>query len=279
MRKEKVMSSISQKRRAAPDTNHLTKEDAMKTGKTKKVTYRGPVYITLAAGFLVIIAGLIAQPVMAKSMSWFGQQKSPDEIVQTLTDRLDLTAEQVEAIRPIITEKHQKMNEIRGKSGTERREGRKGMQKLKWDTNMKLGEILTEEQVDRYLELRHEQRGKKHRGKFGDRKMKRGFDKTSEQVIERLSSRLKLSEEQEVKIAPIIKESIEKRKEIFDKYRDEGLRVKESMRSEMQNVGDKTHAQLSTILDDSQIKELNALKEERRERTDRRMHRIEPKGF
>ena len=29
MRKEKVMNSISQKRKAAPDTNHVTKEGAM----------------------------------------------------------------------------------------------------------------------------------------------------------------------------------------------------------------------------------------------------------
>ena len=243
------------------------------------MTYRGPVYITLAAGFLVIIASLIAQPLMAKSRGWFGPQKSPDEIVQTLTDRLDLTAEQVETIRPIITEKHQKMNEIRGKSDTERREGRMEMQKLKWDTNMKLGEILTEEQVDRYLELRQEQRGEKHKGKFGDRKMSRGFNKTPEQVIERLNARLQLTKEQVVQIEPIIKESIEKRKEIFDKYRDEGLRVRESMRSEMQSIGDETHAQLSTILNDSQRKELNAIKEERHERRDRCMNRPGPMGY
>jgi len=273
------MNTKNQDRKTAQDKNHLTKEDNMKTNETKKRIIRGPVYITLTVGFLIIALGLIAQPLMAKSKGRFGPPRSPDEIVQTLTDRLDLTAEQVEAIRPIIEEKTLRMNEIRDRSGTDRQAVRTEMQKLRWNTELKLGEILTEEQVDKYLELRQEQREKMHRGKFSKGKMGRGFNKTPEQVIERLSARLDLTEEQAVEIEPIIRESIEKKREIFDRYREQGITVRESMRSEMQGIGDETHDRLATVLTDEQMEELLIIKQEKRARMEDRMNRPGPMGF
>jgi Spy/CpxP family protein refolding chaperone len=272
------VSTKNQDRKAAPDKNHLTKEDTMKTVKTAKRISRGPIYLTLAAGFIIAL-GLITQPLMAKNKGRFGPPRSPDEIVQTMTDRLDLTSEQVEAIRPIIEEKALKMSEIRDRSGTDRRAVRTEMQKLRWNTEMKLGEILTEEQVDKYIELRQEQREKMHRGKFRREKMGGGFNKTPEQVIERLSARLDLTEEQAVEIEPIIKESIEKKRQIFDKYSEQGIQVRESMRNEMQSIGDETHDRLSTVLTNEQMEELLIIKEEKRARMEERRNSPRSRGF
>jgi hypothetical protein len=267
------VNTKNQDSKAAPDKNHLTKEDVMKTNGIKKGISRGPIYITLGVGFLIIALGLITQPLMAKSKGRFGLPRSPDAIVQTMTDRLDLTPEQVEAIRPIIKEKTRKMNEIRDRSGTDRRAFRTEMQKLRWNTEMKFDEILTEEQIDKYIELRQEQREKMHRGKFRRGKMGGGFNKTPEQVIERLSARLDLTEEQTVEIEPIIKDSIEKKREIFDKYSGQGIQSRESMRSEMQSIGDDTHDRLSAVLTDEQMEELLIMKEENRARSEERMNR------
>ena len=171
------------------------------------------------------------------------------------------------------------MNEIRDRKGSYRKETRSEMHKLMLDTDMQMGRILTDEQVDKYLELKQEHREQMHRGKFRGKKMRGQFNKTPEQEIERLSTILDLSEEQTVRIEPIIKESMEKRQEVFDKYRDQGQQVRQAMRNEMQAIGDETHEQFSTILTAEQMEELNAIQEERRAKMDRRLDRPGHRGF
>ncbi len=251
------------------DKKNETKEVTMKADNIKKKrATRYAVFTVLAAGFIIIAFGLIAQPIMAKGRGWYGPGRSADEIVQTLTDRLDLTAEQIEAVRPIIEEKTELMKEIRDEKGAYRKQTRSEMHKLMMNTDIQLGRILTDDQVDKYLELKLEQREQMQRGKFRGGKMRGQFSKTPEQKIERLSTILDLTEEQTEQIEPIIKESMEKRQE-----------VRQAMRDEMHAIGDETHGQLSTILTDDQIEKLNSIKEERRARMDSRMDRSGRMGF
>jgi len=252
----------------------LQKEEAMKADTINK-NRRGIRYVLLAAGLFIIITGLAVQPLMAKSRGWSGPRYSPEEILQTLTERLDLTAEQINVIRPIIEEKHRKMIEIGDELGDDRKAARTERMKLKWEAEMQLGAILTDEQVDKYLELKEERREQRHRGKFGDGRMGRGLNRSPEQMLERMSSRLGLTEEQAAQAEPILKESIAKRRAVFDKYSGQKLTEKESMRNEMQSIGDETHAQLSTILTDEQMETLNKIKEEKRSR----FNRDNPVGF
>jgi len=268
------MNKSIRKREATSDKKPLTKEDTMKAiNHEKRSVGRYAIFTVLATGFIIIAFGLIAQPLMAKGKGRFGPPRSPDEIVQTLTDRLELSAEQIEKVRPIIEEKLLLMNGIRDRKGNFRKETRSEMHRLQMDTDMQLGRILTDEQVDKYLELKQEQREMRHSGKGRGGKMRGQFNKSPEWKIERLSTILDLTEDQTVQIEPIIKESMEKRQEIFDKYRDQDQQVRQAMRSEMQAIGDETHAQLSTILTDEQMEELNTLREERHTRMERRMDR------
>jgi Spy/CpxP family protein refolding chaperone len=268
--KEKVMNTNNQKRDASPDANHLIKEDIMnKTRKIRKGREMYAFFATLAVVVLIAAFGLMAQPMLAEAKGRFGPPKSADEIMQTLTERLDLTPEQAEAVRPLIEDKINVHKEIREKKDTDRKARRAEMRKLRWNTEIRLSEILTDEQVDKYLELKQEQRKEFKRGRHGGGWMKKGMHKDPEQVIERLRTRLDLTEEQAVQAGPIIKESIDKRRAVFEKYREQGLKVKQAMRSEMQVIGDVTHAELATILSDEQIEELNAMKEEKRARIEK----------
>ena len=252
----------------------------MKTDNIKKKSNgRYAIFTILATGFLIITFGLIAQPLMAKGKGRFGPPRSPDEIVQTLTDRLDLSAEQAEAVRPIIEEKSLSMQEIRDKKGANRKEARSEMHRLQLDTDMQLGRILNDEQLDKYLVLKQEQREMRHGGKGRGGKIRGQFNKTPDQEIERLSTILDLTEEQIVQIEPIINESMEKRHEVFDKYRDQGQQVRQAMREEMHAIGDETHEQLSTILNAEQMEELNSIKEERRSKMERHTNRPGHMGF
>ena len=238
-------------------------------------------YLTIALGVsvLIIAIGLVTKPYSAEARGPFGMQKSPEQIVERLTDRLGLTEEQVLAIQPVIEEKVQKMNDIRAKSGTDRQAARIEMQKLRWDTEIKFNDILTEEQIEKYLELRQEQRGKFSRGKSRGDRMGRGFNMTTDQVIERMTGRFNLTGEQAAAIEPIIKESMEKKRAIFDKYGEQKFEVRKAMRNEMRTVGDKTETELSTILTDDQMEDLRTFRDQKREWKDKRMNRPGSTGF
>ncbi len=274
------MNKSNHRMESTSDKKPLSKEDNMKTNNIKKKrTGKYALFTILATGVIIIAFGLIAQPLMAKGKGRFGPPRSPDEIVQTLTDRLELSAEQIEKVRPIIAEKSLLMNEIRDRKGNFRKETRSEMHRLQMDTDMQLGRILTDEQVDKYLELKQEQREMRHSGKGRGGKMRGQFNKSPAWKIERLSTILDLTEDQTVQIEPIIIESMEKRQEVFDKYRDQGQQVRQAMRSEMQAIGNETHEQLSTILTAEQMEELNSIKEERRAQMERRMDRPGHMGF
>jgi flagellar motility protein MotE (MotC chaperone) len=109
--------------------------------------------------------------------------------------------------------------------------------------------------------------------------MGKGFNRTPEQVITRLTDRLVLTEEQAAEIEPIIKESIEKKREVFDKYGEKRQEFRQTMRDEMQAIGDETHKQLSNILTDEQIEDLRTIKEERRARMNKWIGRPGPKRY
>ena len=187
------MNRLNQKKDAAQNKNHVTKEDVMTTaGNKSNRTGKGSFLAAMAAGVLIAAVALTMQPSSADARGFFGSQRSPDQIVERLTDRLDLTAEQVEAIRPIIEEKTLKMNEIKESAGADRRAARTEIQKLRWDTERKLDDILTDEQLEKYLELRQERRDGMNRGKHRGGKMGKGFNRTPEQAIARLTDRLDL---------------------------------------------------------------------------------------
>ena len=274
------MDTKNQKKDASPETNHLIKEETMSNTREKgQRRGRYAFFAALAAVVLIAAVGLIAQPMFAEAKGRFGPPKSADQIMQTLTERLHLTPEQVQAVRPGIEEEVKMRTEIQGKTDTDRKAHRAEIRKLRWYTEGRLSEILTDEQVDKYLELKHEQRKSFRRGRHRGGWMKKGMHKTPEQVIERFRSRLDLSEEQAVQAGPIIKESIEKRRAVFEKYGEQGLKVKQAMRSEMLAISDVTHAELASILSDEQKEELNEMKEEKRARMDRWMDRAGPRGF
>jgi hypothetical protein len=278
--KEKAMNTKNQKRDASSDIKHLIKEDIMNNEKNSgKRKGRYAFFAALSVVILIAAFGLIVEPMFAEARGRFGQPRSADEIMQTLIERLVLTPEQVEAVRPIIEEKVIKRSEIWGAADTDRKERRAEMRKLKWYTEIRLSEILTDEQLDKYLELKQEQRKEFRRNRHRGGWMRKGMHKTPEQVIERLRSRLDLTEEQALQAGPIIEESINKRRAVFEKYREQGLKVKLAMRSEMQAIGDATHTELEAILSDEQVEELDSMREEKRARMERWMDRPGPKGF
>lgn len=153
--------------------NHLRKENSMKTIKNKCLIRNKQFLVMSAVGFFIIALSLVLQPILAEARGRFGPQRSPDEIVQVLTERLDLTDEQVEAIRPIIEEKYQKHNEMRTKREADRRVFRAEMQAIGDETHDQLSTVLTDEQIEELNALQEERRDRM--GKRRNYRGPRGF--------------------------------------------------------------------------------------------------------
>lgn len=86
----------------------------------------------------------------------------PEKQLAHLKDRLQLDDEQVEQIRPIITDAAAKRHAIMERYRSQGRSGmaaaRKEMETLREETESRLGEILSAEQMTVFRELREEQR-------------------------------------------------------------------------------------------------------------------------
>jgi len=85
----------------------------------------------------------------------------PDQLFDTMKERLNLTKEQEEKIRPIIDASRQKKQTIFKKHGEQERENirilEKDMQALDKDIEKQLGSVLTEEQLKKYQKIQEEQ--------------------------------------------------------------------------------------------------------------------------
>jgi Spy/CpxP family protein refolding chaperone len=226
--------------------------------------------ILLITGALLLTVILALKPFNAEAGSRYRSAISPDQIMERMKERLDLTTEQEAAIRPLIEEKVRMLKELREKSGTDRQTRRTEMQKLIWSAEMKLGAILTDEQKGKYLELKQE----RHKWMRRDKRHGMGMREakiSSEQMVSRLKERLELNDKQVAEIQPIIRESAEQRREIFSKYREKRHEMILSMRNEMTALSDKTDARLSGILTDEQRQKFLIFKKERHEHMHKHM--------
>ena len=91
-----------------------------------------------------------------------------------MKERLHLTEEQETKMRPIIEESVQTRREILKSDPQDRSAIKRELQELQWKTDMRLGVILTEEQMKEYEKLREEQSEKVQRGDVQGNRGSRG---------------------------------------------------------------------------------------------------------
>ncbi len=105
---------------------------------------------------------LLAAIFIAQPMSSFARDPSDrnaplEKILSQLKERLKLTEEQETQLRPIIAENLQKRSMIEADSSQGGNTAKVKLQELQWSTDMKLGKVLTEDQMKEYEKLREEQ--------------------------------------------------------------------------------------------------------------------------
>lgn len=96
-------------------------------------------------------------------------------------------------------------------------------------------------------------------------------NKSPEQIMSQLKTRLNLTEDQETKVRPIIETSIQKRREILRNEAQDG----KAKQSALQELRWSTDMQLAKILTEQQMKEYEELREEQ---SDKLQHNYMPHG-
>ena len=94
-----------------------------------------------------------ATPALAQQGQGGRQMLDADERLASLTERLDLTDEQVEQLKPIVEEQTKKQEELFQNAGGDRERMRAEMIELQDETMKQYAEVLTEEQMDQYREM------------------------------------------------------------------------------------------------------------------------------
>lgn len=121
--------------------------------------------LRLAGAMLIGSLGLWTTPLLAQQDSTAQQQKMEraQERLQQIKDRLKLTPEQSEQVRPIVTEEFQQLKAIRDKhSGDSNRRGKlkmaREMRDVQSASDAKLSKVLSKTQMDELKKMREEWR-------------------------------------------------------------------------------------------------------------------------
>ena len=77
--------------------------------------------------------------------------------------------------------------------------------------------------------------------------------KPANQIISAMTTVLKLTDEQEIKIRPIIEEQVKKRNELVKKYQGQGRPGRDSLRDELKDLRISTENQLQYFLTNDQM--------------------------
>ncbi len=112
---------------------------------------------SLAAFMLITAAALLTQPVSAQAGDLSGSWTSPEQMMSLLNERLRLTEEQETRVKSLIDETFKKRSEIIKNGGRDGKSEKSALRELQWSTDMQIGQILTDDQMKEYQELREEE--------------------------------------------------------------------------------------------------------------------------
>jgi hypothetical protein len=90
--------------------------------------------------------------------------------------------------------------------------------------------------------------------------------KTAQQIISAMKTVLRLTDEQEIHIRPIIEEQVKKRNELFKKYRGQGRPGMDSLRDELKDLRISTESQLQYFLTNEQMIKYGYMQQEEDQR-------------
>lgn len=98
-----------------------------------------------------------------------GAQITPEQVVERLAAKLDLTGDQKQQITPIIAERQEKMKALRSDTSLRKYQRGRKMKSVMEESDEKINKVLNEQQRKQYAELKKQMREemKERRGQRG----------------------------------------------------------------------------------------------------------------
>ena len=195
--------------------------------------------------------------------------RSPERIVSHLSEKLDLTAEQQALLTPIIEESFDRHREIERKYGEQERELRRAARAerraVESSVEGQLASILTAEQMEEYQDLRDDRRSKRRDGKrrHGRGDEMRGGRMSPDRALMHLSERLELTGDQEERLLPLIEDSFEQRRELFENLRSQDVIERSAVRLQMGDIDADLEGKVAAVLTTEQMEEFRQIQDER----------------
>lgn len=231
-----------------------------------------PGVLAVAAAAAVLTLGAVSLPAAERPFP----PRSPERIVSRLSEKLDLTAEQEKLLAPIIEEGLTSRRAIEKRYDREERElgraKREEKRAVESDVEGLLASVLTAEQMQEYQELKDDRRSHRRGGarRHGRGEGKRGARMSPDRVLMHLSERLELTADQEDRLLPIVEESFEQRRELFESMRSREVVDRCEMRRQMEDLDAGIEERAAAVLTPAQMKEFRQIREERHSRRSER---------
>ena len=181
----------------------------------------------------------------------------PAQLLADLKARLNLSQEQIAQVRPIMQEQSQALRELiekyQGQGFVGMRSLKNELEQLREETNKQLEPILSAEQM-RELTAFHEELQAQFHEKLRDR------------IISGLMQQLGVTQEQADQMLPILRENLQKRRELIEKYQGQGPAGFRSFRKENQELQQQLEQQLGSFLTVEQFQKYRELQQRVQER-------------
>lgn len=200
---------------------------------------------------VLLVSGVAAQEPQDK------RDFQPAQFLTDLRERLKLTEDQTAQIRPLIQEQVQNLRDLMEQYKTQGIAGRQSLQaeiqKFREEVKSKITPLLTDAQ-------------KQELQKYYEEIREKANETVKEGIVKNFADRLKLTQEQLKQVTPVLKENIEKRRELVEKFQEQGREAIKSFREEHQKLEEETAQRLKDLLNSDQLKELQELQEELKEK-------------
>ena len=173
--------------------------------------------------------------------------------MKRLSKKLDLTQDQRVEIKKIVEEADLQVSAIRNKYLPEIKE-------INDQSLALMKEKLNPDQKEKLQKLHERLRNRYAKASFQSIQT----EETAEQVLHKMKKRLKLTEEQETKVRPIIEGRLERERKTGEKYKKQASAEMLSLRQEIREIQKSTEKSLSEILTEKQMEEYRKIQKEGR---------------
>ncbi len=217
---------------------------------------RSGIQLILTAALALLLSTAAVTDATAQRGRAGGAAADPDQAVEFMAARLELNQEQQVAARAIMREHFERQRAIRVESRTRGvpLAGSADMVELREQTHARLEALMTDQQIERFAEIRESRALRREGQRPYGRRGARGTGVRGASVdrpMAYLTSRLDLTEEQRAQIRPIMAQHVARQQELMTSV-DRTPGVPLGAGAEMKQLRDETHERVRAHLNDEQ---------------------------